>query len=421
MKALFCALFCITLFGQTPIALAQSEGVDNIKYYQTIHTNFKAEEDRSTLFLTLWVANLSNNTTQTEEAKARCVTLSELCQNSIKDAAFYNHNKEMITELVNSILIQQPPLFKEKFIFEVNDEYNRAKHQKYLKILTEFKLVTSIDSANSLMNDIENELAESRDKDSIEFISLMVNENLNSLVYGLAARLQKSRSIDEINRLFELTNLLIDRAYNPELEKEIAYTISEALKPGFLKLQNSLGELLLVGYGKFLTKHGKIPVNPSQEDVRTVYENIISTSNQITLNRNILFAQTNLLEKGILTCNTMDVARVQRGWSWASNDDRLNIIPFVMLNKSKEEIIQESKSGQSGLDPNSDYHAQRKKDIELFNYKFDKFSGIRRISRSNKPLIFDDPLLKLDEGQTYNGCRLIHFVAREGLYKFPSQ
>jgi hypothetical protein len=297
---------------------------------------------------------------------------------------------------------------------------NKEVSLKYLASLTELKNINDDNSAQLILTSLEQEIKEGINNDSASSGPNIVRNNLTSLIDAFAKRLEKSQSTVEVDKLFDLINAIIQKKeYDATFDRYIAYQVSEAINMQFNESKTYLGDLLLEGYKLYL-KDNELPEKPSREDVKSVYQYIIATSDEISLERNILLAQMRLLSKEALVCNEQSMDKIRIGKNWTANENRLNKIPFLMLNKNVDELIQQSALLDTTLDLSNDYYVKRQRTIKMFNYKLDKFAQLDRISRGDKDLIFDDPFLMLGTIKQYDGCPLIHYISRKDFYTFPN-
>lgn len=417
---IFCAL-SLTASAQLPqSSIGYNYGKDNLTIYQTLLNHISSEPDREFLFTAIRSSELRQSPSHHADFKDKLQAVYEMAIKSASDSIYFSSHKQAIADVLNTAWVYQDRETRSVTEQKAKDDYNRFRHDRFQQTLTELKTAKTDAAAKPLFDYLRNELNAGRTKDTTTFISIVVKDNLVPLVELFTTRLQKTESTAEIDNLLELINSIIRDPYDTNSERYIAYRVSEALKPGFTESQKYLGDLLTEGYKKVISERKKIPASPTREDVVGVYEFIISSSDGVSLERNVLLSQIQLLNIGTLSCSVPKIGKVERGWDWSANIDRQNKIPFLMLNKDIKQIVSESSLGETALANTDAFYLDREKSIKLFSYKFNKFSQLLRISRGYRDLIFDDPMLNIDASNPYGPCKMIHHVMREDFIKFPN-
>lgn len=394
---------------------------NKITIIQNIQKTIPLPADQSLLFFGFQLSDLRFDSAQSKQLIERCSSLNELCLNSIKDEKFYQKNKSRISDFMSEIFKLQQTSFKEAFVQKIKKDYNNTRKENFILSISTLKVTNDNDSAQTLLNYFDRTIYEAWKLDSTYFLSNLIKDNFYLLIDAFSKRLEKTNSTVEVDKLFKLINSFSEADFNPKWDNHITLKVSESLKKQFGDTKIFLGQLLLEGYKDFLISKGKFPKNPTSEDVRRVYKYIFPVSNEITLNRNILFAQITLLTQGDLICEQKLIDKIQSGWNWPEDEKRMNKIPFLMFNRSLIELKQGSQLGDTVLTLNKEYYSTRENIIKLFNYKYSIFSKIQRIDTKIENSIFNDPLLQLGQinSNHYNGCTLINHVYYQSLYSFP--
>lgn len=390
----------------------------NVSIYQTIQKITVVPADQYLLFLGFQLADLRFDTIHSNQLRDKCTTLNDLCLKSVRDNNFYQRNKALISNLINEIFKLQQNSFKEAFFVKAKKEYDSSRKENFLFSIASLKTTNDNDSVQTFLNYFDQTIYEAWNIDSTYFLSNLVRDNFTLLIDAFSKRIEKTNSITEVDKLFKLCNSFIQADFNPKWDYYISLKVSESLKGQYINAKSFLGQLLLEGYKEFLISKKKFPTKPTSDDVKRVYRYIFPVSDKSTLERDMLLAQIALLLQGDLKCEQQLINKIKSGWNWSMDEKRLNKIPFLMFNRTLNDLINKSQIGDSILTLDKDYYLTRERTIKSFNYKFNKFSTLQRIDTDIENSIFNDPLLKLGQPKYYDDCNLIDYVYYQNLYNY---